>query len=279
MTVPATDLTETPTQQTVSDAVTCPPCDLASDEPPLETYQHLQQLLLLIKCLDWLWKDRTDYFAAGNLTIYYSARKLKSEDFRGPDFFVVLNTEKRPRKSWTVWEEEGRYPNVIVELLSSSTAKTDRGLKKQIYQDIFRTPDYFWFDPHSFEFEGFHLVEGRYQSLPTTEEGWRWSEQLGLYLGVHQEQLRFFTPDGNLVPTPEEDAEAERQRTEAERQNVETERQRAEAERQRAEAERQRAEAEQQRAEAERQQTEIERQRSEKLAAKLRELGFDPDTL
>jgi Uma2 family endonuclease len=214
----------------------------------LESYQHLQQLLLLLKCLDWLWQDRSDYFAAGNLTVYYSARKLKSEDFRGPDFFVVLNTEKRPRKSWTVWAEGGKYPNVIVELLSDSTAKTDRTLKKQIYQDIFRTPDYFWFDPHSSEFEGFHLLDGTYQPINPTEQGWRWSEQLGLYLGIHQEQLRFFTAEGDLVPTPEESAI--------------TERQRADAERQRADAERQRADAE--------------HQQNERLTAKLRELGIDP---
>ncbi|NJK62240.1 MAG: Uma2 family endonuclease [Synechococcaceae cyanobacterium SM2_3_1] len=231
-------------EQASLDAVPLPPCDLDSNEPPLESYQHLQQLLLLIKCLDWLWCDRTDYFAAGNLTIYYSTRKLKSEDFRGPDFFVVLGTEKRPRKSWTIWEEEGKYPNLIVELLSDSTANVDRGVKKTIYQNIFRTPDYFWFDPKSFEFEGFHLVEGTYEPIPPTEQGWRWSAQLELYLGIHQEQLRFFTSEGDLVPTPEESATAERQRAETERQRAETE-----------------------------------RQKNEKLAAKLRELGIDPDSL
>jgi Uma2 family endonuclease len=228
-----------PTQPAASGLadVACPPCNLDSDEPPLESYQHLQQLLLLLKCLDWLWRERTNYFAAGNLTIYYSARKLKTEDFRGPDFFVVLNTEKRPRKSWTVWEEEGQYPNVIVELLSDSTAAIDRGLKKQIYQDIFRTPDYFWFDPDSLEFEGFHLVDGTYQPIPPTEQGWRWSQQLELYLGIDQSQLRFFTPDGDLVASPEEVALAEQQRADAEQQ------------------------------------------RNQRLMAKLRELGVDPDDL
>ena len=245
---------ETITTETTVDSdapVNPPPCDLYSDEPSLETYQHLQQLLLLLKCLDWLWQDRTDYFAAGNLTVYYNAQKLKSKDFKGPDFFVVLNTEKKPRKSWTVWEEGGKYPNVIVELLSDSTANTDRGPKKVIYQDIFRTPNYFWFDPDNLEFEGFQLMNGTYQPIPPTEQGWRWSEQLGLYLGVHNQQLRFFSSTGELVPTPEEQAVSERQR---------------------ANAEQQRANAEQQRANAE-------RQRNEKLAAKLRELGVDPDTV
>ena len=114
---------------------------------------------------------------ACSLTIDYSPRQRKSEDFRGPDFFVVLGTEKRPRKSWVVWEEDGKYPNIIIELLSDSTAKTDRGLKKQIYQDIFRTPDYFWFDPDTLEFEGFHLVDGAYEALAPNPQGFLWSQQ------------------------------------------------------------------------------------------------------
>ena len=130
-------MTYAPNLGTSEDAledVIFPPSDLLSDEPPLESYLHLQQLLLLLKCLDWYWQERNDYFAAGNLTIYYSDRQRKSEQFRGPDFFVVLGTERKPRQSWMVWEEEGKYPNIIVELLSPSTADTDRGLKKQIYQ-------------------------------------------------------------------------------------------------------------------------------------------------
>jgi Uma2 family endonuclease len=219
------------------DGIVFPPDDLYSDEPPLETYQHLQQMLLLITCLDWLWKDRTDYFAAGNLTVYYSFPQRKYEDFRGPDFFVALNVEKRPRRSWMVWEEDGQYPNIIVELLSDSTAKTDRGLKKQIYQDIFRTPDYFWFDPHSSEFQGFQLVSGTYQALEPNSHGHLWSEQLGLYLGVLDGSLRFFTAEGELVPTLEEATELAQQ------------------------------------------QAELAQQRNAILAAKLRDLGVNPDAL
>ncbi len=36
-----------------------------------------------------------------------------------------------------------------------------------------------------------------------------------LYLGIVSEKLRFFTPEGQLVPTPEEAEEGERQRAEA----------------------------------------------------------------
>ncbi|MDX2217139.1 MAG: Uma2 family endonuclease [Oculatellaceae cyanobacterium bins.114] len=221
MSVTANQPHQTPvTEEVTLNGVVFPPGGLYSNEPPLESYLHLQQMMLLIKCLDWLWQDRNDYFAAGNLTIYYSSQRRKSEDFRGPDFFVVLGTERKPRKSWVVWEENGQYPNVIVELLSDSTAQTDRGLKKEIYQDIFRTPDYFWFDPESLEFEGFHLVDGAYQEIPLTDQGHRWSQQLGLFLGIHDRQLRFFTANGELVQTPEEAAAIAQATTEAERQRA-----------------------------------------------------------
>ena len=102
-----------------------PPDELLSDEPPLETTRHLRQLILLLTCLERLWNDRHDFFAGGNLSIYYSIRQRKSEDVRGPDFFVVLDTERRERKSWVVWAEGGKYPNFILEVLSDSTAQVD----------------------------------------------------------------------------------------------------------------------------------------------------------
>jgi Uma2 family endonuclease len=189
-----------------------PPADLYSDEPPLETDLHLQQIIALLESLGWWWRDRHDYYASGNLTLYYSTKQLKTRDFRGPDFFVVLGVEQRPRRSWMVWEEDGKTPNVIIEILSESTAKVDRGEKKQLYQDVLKVYDYFWFDPETQEFEGFTLVNGQYQSLPQNSQNLRWSEQLQLFLGVYEGRLRFFTPEGDLVSTPAEAARKEQQR-------------------------------------------------------------------
>jgi Uma2 family endonuclease len=212
------------------DELGLPPTDLWSDEPPLETERHLRQIILFLASLEWWWRDRPDappnrqnnFFAAGNLSIYYSLRQRRSEDFRGPDFFVVLDVEYKERKSWTVWEEEGKYPNFILEILSDSTAQVDRGLKKQIYQDIFRTPEYFWFDPYSFEFKGFRLKDARqYEELTPNDQGWLWSQQLELYLGIVDERLRFLTPEGEVVPAPNEAAIQERRRAEMERQRAE----------------------------------------------------------
>lgn len=147
-----------------------------------------------------------------------------------------------------MWQENGKYPNVIIEMLSDSTASVDKGLKKQIYQNTFRTPDYFWFDPNNRELQGFHIVDGQYQELAPTESGWLWSQQLGLYLGVESGKLRFFTPDGQLVMLPEEEANQELQQTNQELQQTN-------------------------------QQLEQERKRSAILAERLRAAGIDPEQI
>ncbi|MFN7555978.1 Uma2 family endonuclease [Microcystis sp.] len=224
--------------------VTCPPTDLWSDEPPLESDLHLQQITILIGCLERLWQERSNYYASGNLTIYYNEEQLKKRDFCGPDFFVVLDTEKHSRKSWVVWGEGGKYPNVIVEILSPSTANIDRTKKKILYQNTFRTPDYFWFDPESLELQGFRLIAGQYQAIAANENGYLWSEQLELYLGIFERKLRYFTPTGELVLTA---AEAELQERQAKEQAI-----------------------------LEKEQAILERER---LAQKLRELGIDPETI
>ncbi|MCA2716427.1 Uma2 family endonuclease [Microcystis sp. M169S2] len=245
--------------------VTCPPTDLWSDEPPLESDLHLQQITILIGCLERLWQERSNYYASGNLTIYYNEEQLKKRDFCGPDFFVVLDTEKRPRKSWVVWGEGGKYPNVIVEILSDSTANIDRNKKKNLYQNTFRTPNYFWFDPESLELQGFRLIAGQYQAIAANENGYLWSEQLELYLGIFDRKLRYFTVDGQLVPTPQEAELEQRQAKEQillEREQILLER----------EQERQAKEQ----AILEKEQAILEK---EKLAQKLRELGIDPETI
>ncbi|GAA6617348.1 hypothetical protein NUACC26_031580 [Scytonema sp. NUACC26] len=116
-------------------------------------------MMLLIQCLEWWWRDaarqplreRQDFYACGNLTIYYSPRQRKSEQFRGPDFFVVLGTERKPRTSWVVWEEEGKYPNVIVEQNKSDNEqnKSDKKLNAwhRSYEKWASTRQYFNSNP------------------------------------------------------------------------------------------------------------------------------------
>jgi Uma2 family endonuclease len=47
---------------------------LLSDEPEMESSLHYTQLLLLVTCLEWLWRDRNDYFIGANLITNYELR-------------------------------------------------------------------------------------------------------------------------------------------------------------------------------------------------------------
>jgi len=166
---------------------------------------------------------------------------------------VVLEVDgTHPRHSWIVWQEEGRYPDVIVELLSPTTMSQDLGPKKDLYERLFKTAEYFCVNPDDWSLQGWHLENRHYGALPPDDRGWLWSATLQLWLGIQEGHfqgtttnwLRFFTPAGMLVPTAEEAAETAHTRAEAERARAEAERARAEAERVRAETERARAEAE-----------------------------------
>jgi Uma2 family endonuclease len=217
---------------------------LYSEEPEMESSLHYQQLALLVAILEWIWRDRQDFFIGANLSVYFSREFLKNRDFRGPDFFLVKNTERRPRNSWVVWEEGGRYPDLIIELLSPTTAEIDREIKKDLYETRFRTPEYFLFAPDSLEFQGYSLVEGKYRPIESDEHGRKWSMVLEMFLGIVDGRLRYFDRDGLLVASPEEDALISRKAVEYEAQRAAHEAERA-----------------------------------DKLAAKLRELGVNPDKI
>jgi len=198
---------------------------------------------------------RRDVFVGENMFVYFSLEQVRNQDFRGPDFFVALDVPKRDRKSWVVWQE-GKGPDVVIELLSDSTAARDKGEKKDVYQNCLRVPEYFWFDPYTAEWAGFVLRDGRYEPIEVDAQAQLISQQLGLALvrweGIYQEEsarwLRWATLDGTLLPTPQEVAEAaQRHAEEVERLATEVQQQAAAAQQQAAAAQ-QRAAAAQQRA-------------------------------
>jgi Uma2 family endonuclease len=277
-----------------------PPTDLIFDDGvPLESNRHRIAMNVLIDAAQKALQDQLNSFVGGNMFVYYSRDQAMNRDFRGPDFFAVLNVDgKRERQGWVIWEESGRYPDVIIELMSPSTAKVDLGIKKLLYEGTFHTAEYYVYNP----FDANSLMGWRldgsqcYQPCEPNQQGWLWCETLGLWLGIWEGQLRrepavgtahwlrFYDRDGNLVPLPEELAEQEHERAEQAEQTAEQEHERAEQERERAEQERERAEQERERAEQEReraeqaeQTAEQERERAERLAERLRELGGDPD--
>jgi Uma2 family endonuclease len=209
-----------------------------SDGEPVDSERHAKQQTLLTSSLDRAWEDRSDVYVGGNMFVYFSHLQAKQNDFRGPDVFVVLDTSRRERKSWVVWEEAGRTPDVVIELLSASTEGVDRGDKMRIYAKLLRVSNYYLFDPVTGLLEGYQLDPNtrtyqRMAPLPCHVDAHRTDPQtpgdlpcpaLGLCLGVRHgryqglelDWLRWIDADGRVLPTAEEDAEeAERRLSEA----------------------------------------------------------------
>jgi len=116
-----------------------------------------------------------DFYASGNLTIYYSPEQIRSRDFGDQTFRCTGNAAPTSQKLGGLGRD-GKYPNLIVEILSDSTAAIDRGLKKQLYQvhsarlttsGLTSNPRICWF----------HSRDGQYQPLEPNSQGWLWSQQ------------------------------------------------------------------------------------------------------
>ena len=220
---------------------------------PLESDWHRLAMTLLIELVGLYLKGREDYFVGGNMFVYFNRKQARDRDFRGPDFFFVWEVPLNPpRPYWAVWDEGGKYPDVIIELSSPSTADEDHGMKKQTYERVFHTNEYFIYDPGEQKLYGWRLnANQRYQEIQPNDQGRLWSAQLGLWLGTwagkyqgkQEVYLRFFDKDGNVIPCSSERTELAHRDADAEKQRAEAEKQRAEAEKQRAETEKQRADA------------------------------------
>ena len=197
------------------------PCD---DGIPMESERHkLQTDLLIYSLKPWLNQRPEGGYVGGNMFIYFSLEQVRNQDFRGPDVFVVLGVPKGERKSWVVWEE-GKSPDVVIELLSDKTAEKDKGEKKKIYQDQLKVAEYFWFDPFNpDDWAGFGLHHGVYRKLEPDARSRLISQRLdlalvrwyGVYAGVETTWLRWATAAGEVLPTAEEALAAEKQRADA----------------------------------------------------------------
>lgn len=197
---------------------------LETDGEPLESSWHRDCINLLIEIIEWLFRGRTDFYVGGNLFIYFDEEQARHRNYRGPDFFFVQGVPHAPlRRYWAVWQEGGRYPDLIIELLSPTTAQEDRTTKKALYETVFHTCEYFCYDPDTRTLEGWRLVDGSYTEMVPNPEGRLECRKLGLWLGTWQGVyleheavwLRFYDANGQVVPVRAEAAEAELARVRA----------------------------------------------------------------
>ncbi len=256
---------------------------VTEDETPVDNLFSEKQQRLLTESLYNSWGgpegergQRRKFLVAANVGLFPSVHQPPLV----PDVFLSLDVEvpeawyEQRHRTYFFWEF-GKPPEVVVEIVSNRRGN-ELGSKLQDYARI-AVSYYVVYDPAQIlsedELRVYELYGGRYQrradqSLPGVGLGVRLWE--GVYEGKQARWLRWCDEKGELMATGAENTarEAERAAREAERATREAERAAQADKRATREAERA-AQAEERAARAE--------ERAAQLAARLRELGIDPD--
>lgn len=216
-------------------------------KPMGETDFHIKLIFNLRFALDSFFARDLRVYVGSDLLLYYEPGNTRK--FVVPDVFVVRGVSKGDRRVYKLWEE-GRPPNVVIEISSRETKKADLNNKLHLYERL-GVAEYYVFDPEyryvKPPLRAWRLSGGQYIEKAITNGRVR-SDELGLELVDTRQTLRLLDPaTGQFLLTPEEEAIARQQEAIARRQET---------------IARQQAEA-----------------HAERLAAKLRELGVDPDKL
>jgi Uma2 family endonuclease len=249
-----------------------------SDGQPMAESTIQYELIVKIKegC-ESLFKDDPNVFVAADLLWYpVEGRPNISQ---APDTMVVFGRPKGDRLSYIQHREDNIGPQVVFEIRSHNDSNTKMNKKLSFYQRH-GVEEYYLYDPERNELEGWQRIDGDLEVIEPME-GWN-SPRLGVRFELGSDGLEIYRPDGEkFISYAELEAERalDRQRLQQEFQRAEQEFQRAEQEAQRAEQEAQRAEQESERAEEANQRAEQAEQIAQRLAARLRELNIDPDSI
>ena len=183
-----------------------------------ETDLHRKIMAAVIEMLELYFAGQPVY-VSGNLLLYYKPGNKRRHV--SPNVMVVKGLEPRNRDNYLLWEE-GRAPNVVIEVTSASTRDEDLDEKFEIYRDVVRVAEYFLFDPRgeylSPALQGYRLIGTQYVPIEPAL-GRLASVELGLALEERGGELRFFDPAAvRYLPTRQEAwdaAEAGREAAEA----------------------------------------------------------------
>ncbi len=206
--------------------------------PMAESDATRDYLIYGVETLKLYYQNCQDVYVSGNLWLCY--QKGVPDAVVSPDVFVVFGVENRQRRSYKVWEENGKTPDWILEVTSASTRHRDEQEKPDTYAKMGVT-EYFQYDPTGDyltpALKGRRLEGDRYVDLVPTrlEDGTLsfFSETLGLEMHLLTDgRLRFFNPQTREYLRSPQEIERERVR---------------------------------------------QQQRADRLAARLQELGFDPE--
>jgi Uma2 family endonuclease len=225
------------------------------DGMPMTNFQEPPQSRLLTDSLEpVLHQHHPDgrYTIGRDGGIYYQLTDPPLRGCTAPDWFYVGGVpamlEGQYRRSYVLWQEVVA-PLVAIEYVSGDGSeerdRTPEQGKFWIYEQGIRVPFYAIYEPQHGRVEVYHLVDGSYRPLPPNECGHFPIAPLGVELGIWQGTFENLT----LPWLRWWDSQGNLLPTSAER------------------------------AEQERQAKELAQSRAERLAARLRELGVDPESV
>ncbi|NET90436.1 MAG: Uma2 family endonuclease [Kamptonema sp. SIO1D9] len=224
-------------------------------QPMADNTKQYRTIVWIHAGIEALYKDDPDVFVAADLLWY----PVEGDNTirRAPDVMVAFGRPKGDRGSYKQWLENNLPPQVVFEILSPGNTLREIAAKQQFY-DRYGVEEYYLYDPDTNDLTVW-LRRGKRLQVIDEMIGWV-SPRLGIRFAMGTE-LELYRPDGGRFATYLEVLE-----------QLDSERERAEQERELAEQERKRAE------QAEALLT-AEQRRNEALAARLREMGIDPDQL
>jgi len=163
-------------------------------KPMAETDRHCQLMFDLIEQLKRHFAGQTDTYVSGNLLLYYDPKDKRRH--LSPDCMVIFGVPNEERINYLTWEE-GKGPDVVFELTSSSTRHEDTTRKFERYRDVLRVREYFLFDPYEDyldpAMQGYRLRGGQYVNIQP-KAGRLPSQLLGLHLERDGSSLRLWNP-------------------------------------------------------------------------------------
>jgi Uma2 family endonuclease len=206
-----------------------PPADdldypTSDGRPMAETDWHRILMVDLIQSLEEFFRADHLVYVSGNLLVYYEPGN-KSKRV-APDVFVVRGVVKHDRRNFLIWRE-GKAPEFVIEVTSSSTRREDLGKKFALYRDVLKVKEYFLFDLFGDyldpPMQGFRLRKGQYVPIKPVARRLP-SRVVGLHLERAGNELRLWNPETSLwLRTPEEalrQAGTARRRAEAENERL-----------------------------------------------------------
>lgn len=178
-----------------------------------ETDTHRNQMVDLLDELREYLRPHPRRYASGNTFVYYLDDAGERQSV-APDIFVVLDVENKERRYYNI-EDEGKVPDLIIELISTATKLEDLGNKRVLYAGL-GVREYDVFDPTGEvikgQLRGFRLNDGEY--IPIIGSRLQ-SQVLDIDLVVEQDRLRLYDRNTGQRLLTHEESEAARRKAEA----------------------------------------------------------------